>query len=134
MRAVAPTFALCWLLLATIFASGCAEGPVPQSAWLNPYTRKQWEEDEKFGPTYYAKVQELTKIRQAVYSYPPEERRRVAALLAGRLREERSRVLREELTRTLAAIPEQSAEDALLAATTDQDPYVCRVACEGLAK
>jgi hypothetical protein len=134
MRAVLPTFAPWGLLLATIVASGCAEGPIPQSAWLNPYTRKQWEEDEKFGPTYYAKVDELTKMRKSVLSYPPAERQRIAGLLATRLREERSRVLREEVTRTLAAIPEQNAEDALLAATTDQDPYVRRVACEGLAK
>ena len=42
-------------------------------------------------------------------------------------------MLREELVRTLAAFPDQVAEDAILVATTDQDAYVRRVACEGLS-
>ncbi len=121
------------LLLFVVFATGCAEGPMPRTAWFNPWTRQQWEEDEKFGPTYYAKVEELTKIRKAAASYPPAERQRLALLLAGRLREEQSRVMREELTRTLCAFPDQAAEDALIASANDQDGVVRRVACEGLA-
>jgi HEAT repeat protein len=115
------------------FFTGCADGPIPALATMNPWLRNEWAEDEKIAPTFFQKKNELARIRTSAKSYSPEKRQQLVTQIATRYREENSRVLRAELIRTLGAFPGASAEETLLVAATDPDPDVRRLACEGLS-
>src|SRR5688572_29498174 len=124
---------IAWLVLpACLAAAGCADGPIPALAHMNPWLVKEWAADEQFGPTFYQKQTELARMRTEAPGMAPNERSALAAKLSQHFRNESSHALRAELARTLAAFPEASAEETLIFATTDQDADVRRIACEGL--
>lgn len=123
------------LLLATVAAvTGCADGPIPGLASMNPWLRSEWAADEKFGPTFFQKQTELARLRTAAPSMNPAERAKLANQLAERFREENSHVLRAEIARTLSTFPDEIAEQTLIIAAADQDSDVRRLACEGLSR
>lgn len=127
----------CLLLLATAIALpgfGCGERPFADYGIVDPWSRKSWKEDEKYGPTYYTKRDELRSKRKAIRWMPPDEQERVAAELAGRLKEEQHPVLRSEILRTLALVKSDIALEGLRSATSDTDPDVRVVACEALGE
>lgn len=114
--------------------SGCADGIVPEMRSLNPWVRKQWAEDEKFGPTFHRKVADLAALRSSARSLSPEDRERIAQELAGRLKDEQSSAMRIELVRALGDLPAPSAQAALAAALTDENAQVRMVACTSLGE
>ena len=89
-------------LIAALFA-GCADGPIPETKYLNPWARKQWAEDEQRVTTFHRKVADLAELRKKAPQMSAAERDDTATNLAARLREEKSSVLRAEFVRTLAA-------------------------------
>src|SRR6476620_3207821 len=118
MRSTLPEFArhepcggwLSWpavLLLAVVVgtASGCADGFVPEMRALNPYVRKQWEADEKHGPTYYKRREELRQARAQGPRLPEAEKQRLAKEIIDVLGMEKSPVMRAELVKTLVVFP-----------------------------
>ncbi len=119
-------------LLAAV--SGCADGPVPEMRSLNPWVRKQWAEDETFGPTYYARVEALQSLRAKAGSLPPEEREQVAAELSQQLAAESAVPMKLEMLRTLAAYNTTTAEAAIVGNLQSENADVRRVACEALAR
>lgn len=124
------------LLLASIAClfAGCADGPIPETRVLNPWIRKQWEEDERRITTYHRKVADLAELRTKAKSMPIAERDETAAHLAARLREETSPALRGEFVRTLAEFPTPVAEQAVAAAITDESASVRMIACKALGR
>src|SRR5215212_6097052 len=50
------------LILTTCWVAGCADGPIPELARLNPWLTKEWEADEKFTTTYHQKVTDLRAL------------------------------------------------------------------------
>ena len=86
MRTAVPKFAATqvhcgWLLLlaaGVLAAGGCADGFVPEARSINPYVRKQGEEDEKRGPTYYKRMDELQQVRAQASQLPAPEKQRLA--------------------------------------------------------
>lgn len=128
----------CFLILTgltLLLATGCGERPFADYGLVDPWARKSWREDERFGPTYYTKRDELRATRKSAPRLPPEEQERVAIELSERLREEQHSVLRSEILRTLAVIDSETSLEALrIAATTDSDPDVRVVACQALGE
>ena len=127
---------LIWItcgLLLTAF-SGCGERPFADWGLVDPWARKSWKEDERFGPTYYTKREELKKRREGVRNLSPEEQERAAVELAERLRDEQHPVLRGDLIRALALLPSATASEALKQAVNDTDPDVRVIACEAWGK
>ena len=119
-------------LLAAV--SGCADGPVPEMRYLNPWIREQWAKDEAYAPTYHRKVTDLAKLRSQAATLPSGEREQIAVGLAARLKEEPSPALRAELVRTLGELPTPVAQQAILAAMADETAYVRTVACKSLGR
>jgi HEAT repeat protein len=114
--------------------AGCQDGPIPENRVLNPWVREQWEEDEKFGPTFYKRMEELAAIRGRAASLPESERERLAQEIVDVFREEPSSAMRSELARTLAHLPGATAQSGLGAALVDEDSDVRIAACQGLAR
>ena len=119
-------------LLAMLFA-GCADGFVPEARSLNPYVRKQWDEDEKRGPTYYKRLEELRQVRAQAKKLSEPEKDRLAAEIIDVLGIEKSPVMRAELVKTLAVLPSPATLVALDGAATDTDAEVRAAACQALA-
>src|SRR5262245_17904110 len=111
---------------------GCQDGPIPENRLLNPWARKQWEEDESFGPTYYKRRDELAAIRAKASRLSDSERDRLAQEIVDVYGLEPSPAMRSELVRTLAYLPSGTAQTALAAALVDDDPDVRIDACQAL--
>jgi HEAT repeat protein len=120
--------------LAACLLAGCADGPIPEMRVLNPWIRKQWEEDERRITTYHRKVADLAELRSKAPQMPLAERDETAAHLAARLREEKSPALRGEFIRTLADFPTPIAEQAIISSLTDEAPSVRMLACKALSR
>lgn len=131
-RPLGPS-ALAALLLAGGLA-GCADGPVPEMRSLNPWIRKQWAEDEQFGPTFHKKVADLAALRSSAASLAPQDQERIAAELAGRLKDEPSPAMRIELARALGELPTATAQAALAASIADENARVRVVAVKALGR
>ena len=124
-------------LLAGLLAcamAGCADGPIPEMRVLNPWIRKQWEEDERRTTTYHRKVADLAELRKKAPQMQIQERDETAAHLAARLREEKSPALRGEFVRTLAEFPTPVADQAVASCLTDEAPSVRMLACRALGQ
>ncbi|MEX2173928.1 MAG: HEAT repeat domain-containing protein [Pirellulaceae bacterium] len=130
-RIVATVVPLCLL---TSWLAGCADGPVPEMRSLNPWVRKQWAEDEQFGPTYHRKVADLAALRSSAASLSPADQERIAQELAVRVKIETSPTMRVELVRALGELPTESARTALTESLSDENPKVRVVACKGLGQ
>lgn len=114
--------------------AGCADGPVPELRSVNPWVKQQWAEDEKYGRTYYQKVDELAQLRSQAASLPAPKQEETVQQLITQLDVERSSALRGELLRTLAVFPSGAAQQALERAASDEAVTVRRVACRVLGE
>jgi HEAT repeat protein len=126
-----------WIILLgwlAIMTAGCAEGMVPELRSLNPWIRRQWQEDETFGPTFHKKIADLAALRSSASSLAPAEREQIAQQLAGRLKDEPSAAMRMELARTLGELPAEASHAALAATLTDENPQVRVVVCKALGR
>jgi hypothetical protein len=131
-----PQFRGVFLLLAAagllLTAGGCADGFIPEARSLNPYVRKQWDEDEKRGPTYYKRMEELRQVRAQAERLPEAEKQRLTSEIVDVLGIEKSPVMRAELVKTLAVLPGPATLVALEASSTDNDAEVRAAACQAL--
>ena len=114
--------------------AGCADGIVPELRSLNPWVRKQWQEDEAYGPTFHQKVADLAALRSSASALSPENREQIAQQLAARLKDESSPPMRMELARALGDLPTETAQAALASALTDENAQVRVVACQALGR
>jgi hypothetical protein len=130
----AARLAALWAALVSALAAGCQDGPVPEMRYLNPWIRQQWAQDEQFGPTYHRKVADLGTLRSTAKSLSPEERERVAQLVAGRFQDEQSPVMRVELLKTLGELPSPTAQATVQTSLADESPQVRIAACRALGR
>jgi hypothetical protein len=119
-------------VIGAALVSGCADGPIPETKFLNPWVRKQWEEDEQRITTYHRKVADLAEMRAKAAKMPPAEQETSAGHLAARLQEEKSAALRGEFVRTLGAFHCATAQQALVASMSDESSSVRVLACKAL--
>jgi len=124
------------LLVACLAAliGGCADGLMPETRYLNPWIRKQWDDDERAITTYHKKTADLAALRSQAGHLPDEQREPIAAQLAARLKDERAPVMRVQFVRTLGEFQTPSARSALLAALTDEAATVRIAACQALGR
>lgn len=113
--------------------AGCAEAPFGM-ARLNPMLTKEWEKDEKFGPTIHTKRGELQTLATKAASLPPSEQQRLSTELVGMLREEKNSLLARDMVRTLAEFPTPQSLEGLHLAIEHSDSDVRAVACEAWRK
>jgi hypothetical protein len=114
-----------WLLGLILAASGCAESPllVEMAAW-NPYLRKKWAEDEQYGPTFHARMEEMRAVRDGFAGLSPQQQTHLAQQLADIARRDPSPLLRREAVLTLSVFPASAADDVLREAGDDPDTIV----------
>lgn len=129
-RHIGEIFAAALIALVT----GCADGPIPETKYLNPWVRKQWAEDEQQVTTFHRKISDLAQLRAKAANMSPEEKEVTAGHLVARLKEERSAPLRGEFVRTLAVFRTQSAQQALVEAVMDESSNVRVLACKALGE
>jgi HEAT repeat protein len=114
--------------------AGCADGPLPEARYLNPWIRQQWNDDERAITTYHKKVADLAALRSQAARLPAEQQEPLSAQLAARLQEERAPVLRAELVRTLAEFRTLAARTAIQSALADEEASVRIAACKALGR
>ncbi|HEX5102176.1 MAG TPA: HEAT repeat domain-containing protein [Pirellulaceae bacterium] len=122
------------LLLLALTAAGCADGPIPELRYLNPWIRQQWEKDEQEIATYHRRVADLAALRTQAATMPPVEQEQAAAELAQREHDEQSPVMRAELIRTLGEFAAPAAQTAVMAAMGDESGHVRIAACNALSR
>jgi HEAT repeat protein len=132
MHRLFPPVAVC--LAAAIALTGCADGPVPEARYLNPWLRQQWNQDEQAITTYHKKVADLAALRSQAGRLPAEQQEPLTAQLVARLQEERAPALRAELVRTLGEMRSGSARAAIHAALADEVAGVRVAACKALGR
>jgi hypothetical protein len=126
---------LLWLCaLLAVGSAGCADGIVPELRTLNPWVRKQWAEDELYGPTFHRKLADLAAVRSSARTISPADRERIAQELAIRLKDEPSAAMRMELVRTLGELPTSTSQTAVAAMLADENGQVRAVACQSLGR
>jgi hypothetical protein len=122
------------LAVAASGLAGCADGPVPELARLNPWLTKEWEADERFTATYHRRVDDLRTLAIQAGRMSDDDQQRTVADLGDRLAKEPSAPMRVELVRTLAAFRTPNAETPLLNALNDHQSDVRVMACRALGQ
>ena len=117
------------LCVALGLVAGCVDGPFGQLAEWNPWTRKQWMEDEQRGPTYHRRLAELRLLQSQAGSYGPEEQRSYIEQLNTLVRDDSNPVIRAEAVRTLARFRHEAILTGLHAAMEDEDSAVRVAGC-----
>ncbi|MBC8869595.1 MAG: HEAT repeat domain-containing protein [Planctomycetes bacterium] len=116
------------LCLVAICVCGCADNPA-RSLWY----RQQWEEDEKHGPTFHTRLEDLTSLRTGADQLNEAEQARVAQQLNQVLAEDPSPLYRGEAVRTLGSLSTPIAAEGLGRAIQDNEPSVRIAACQAWA-
>lgn len=120
--------ALCLLLLP--LGLGCAVGKPLRFADLDPFLRRERLADEKMGPTWYQKVNDLRALRKNAPGMSPAEQEEWSRRLAEFASDSSNPLLQEEAVRTLGALPTATAVEALRQAITNGPTDVRIAACE----
>ena len=132
---VHPIHVLCLLgiLLAQVF-TGCAAGPVPETASLNPYVRQEWKKDEEHGPTYYKRLADYQDLQRTAATLSPAEQERVAFQMAELLAQEPNALLRRQVVITLGRLTTPAVQAPLRQALGDANEDIRIAACQALSK
>lgn len=111
--------------------SGCVDGPLAKYGGLNPWVKKQWEqEDAEYGPSFETRVARLRSIRSRAKNLDESERERISRDLAAQAPSEPNLAVRREMVLTLGQLPTETATVALRHALTDSEPEMRVAACE----
>lgn len=114
--------------------SGCIGGQYYGIAALNPYTRQQWREDERMGPTFHQQMARLRDLERAAATLGPQDQQRAAAQMIDLIQTDQNPLIRAAGARVLGEIPTPAALSGLRAAAADADPLVQIAACQALGR
>lgn len=122
-----------WLGLGLILSvwTGCVDGPFGGLGGVNPWVRKKWAEDEKYGPTYHRRLADLRGLKTSARQLDAQKKDQIASDMAELVQSDPSSVLRSEAVGVLAELDTASAIPALRAALNDEDEDVRIAACRG---
>lgn len=118
------------LCLLVLFNEGCASVQTPSLADLNPWLRKERLQDEKLGPTWYQKINDLRALRQDAVNMQAAEREQWSRRLAEIASDNSNPLLQEEAVRSLGAFRTATAAGALQQAIANGSTDVRVAACE----
>ena len=108
-----------------VLISGCVDGPL-----YSLYYRKQWQDDEKYGPTLFTRLEELRNLRKEAPRMNEQQQAELAKRLSRSVAQDRSAVYRAEVVRTLGVLTTPEAIEGLRQASQDEEPTVRIAACE----
>jgi HEAT repeat protein len=91
--------------------------------------KKQWSEDEKYGPTLHTRLEELSSLREGADMLNDVEKERVASELSRALADDPCSIYRAEAVRTLGALGTPAATEGLQRALGDKEASVRIAAC-----
>lgn len=120
-----------WFLLLLCLAlpalTGCAE---LGTAAYNPWIRYRWAQEEKqYGKTLPTRLAEIRDLRDHAHRLSAEEQEWASQNMAALIKKESNVPIRIEATRTLGALPTQTAAEALRDAQADGNPLIRIAAC-----
>lgn len=114
--------------------TGCVGGQYHGISALNPYTRKQWSEDEKLGPTFHQQIADLRDLKRSAKSLAPEAQERTVTQMTELVRNDKNPLIRAAGVRVLGEIPTATALPGIQTAASDLDSLVRIAACEALGR
>ncbi len=117
-----------WIVLAC--CGGCATGPFPELAQLNPMLQQEWKIDKKYGPTLRDQLAELETVQKSAGQMSADEQERWAQQLSQLMSDDSNLVLRASIVRTLGKLETATATSALRLAVSDPEADVRIAACE----
>jgi HEAT repeats len=117
MRQRTTTTALIAALICSV--SGCMDGPFYAMKQMNPYFRKQWQEDQQLGPTYTQRIEELELLESRLSSYAPEDQLRWSMQLEQLIQSDPSPEFRTRAVQAIATIQNDTVTRALNRASAD---------------
>ncbi len=120
-------------LLCLVSASclcGCSDGTLPELNSMNPFQRRQWQQDLSFGPTFHEQIAELKTIEAQGSRLSVAEQEFRVNQLTELIRNEESPLLRSHSVKALAAIPQPGASFGLDMASADEEVEVRVAACQ----
>jgi HEAT repeat protein len=109
--------------------TGCADGPVPYLASLNPRLRRQWEADELYRPTLHRQLAEVAALRASARGLTREQQRHWSGEMAHIIETHDHPLLRSEAVTTLAVLSVPESHEGLRIAARDPDSTVRIDAC-----
>jgi len=119
-----------WLLLAVL--AGCADGPFNGGGSWNPWLRKEWEADERRGPTFHTEREQLKKLAENGPYEAAERQEQIAAEMMERYRNEPNPLLRTAVVKVAGSVNGSTVDETLQAAMKDDDPEVRMAAAKAL--
>jgi HEAT repeat protein len=107
------------------------DGPFYALKRMNPYYRNEWKKDQKLGPTYAQRIEELQVLDKQIASMPPEDQERWAMMLEKMIQKEPSPEFRAKAIATISKVKTPATTRALNRASTDEFEKVRVAACKG---
>ncbi|MFK7768700.1 MAG: HEAT repeat domain-containing protein [Mariniblastus sp.] len=109
------------ILSATLFAVGCAEGPLWRAGKYSPWARNQWAEEERIADTLFARKQKMTELANSVVNAPVEDQQKVAQQLTDTLHSDPVLLLRLHSVKLLGTLNCPGAIQGLVDASYDHN-------------
>jgi hypothetical protein len=114
--------------------TGCVGGEFHGiSAW-NPYTRQQWAEDERMGPTFHSRMAAIRAIERSARSQGVGQQEQIIVHMTELIREDENPLIRAAAVRVLGETSSAAALSGILGAAHDEDPLVRIAASEAFGR
>jgi HEAT repeat protein len=128
-----PLLLLCLACAAT---TGCTWGSKNGVPWWGTKEEKAAaaENLKRYGPFAFERIEQVKQFGEYAAKGGPEEKEKVAQRLAADIQREQDPLVRMQMVRTLAGIPNQTASGVLVAGMKDPDPEVRGAVCESWGK
>jgi HEAT repeat protein len=120
------TRCVCALLVGccALSLAGCAEGPFNGGGTWNPWLRKEWEKDERRGPTFHTQRKALKELADTAPHMTPERQEQVAQEMLERYRNEPNPLLRQSIVKVVGHVNGSTVDETLRAAIKDDHSQV----------
>ncbi len=105
------------------------DGPFYAMKRMNPYFRNEWKKDQKLGPTYAQRIEELQVLDKQIASMPAEDQERWAMTLEKLIGKDPSPEIRAKAIATISKVQHPATTRALNRASTDEVEKVRLAAC-----
>jgi hypothetical protein len=124
----------CLLAFALALLSGCADGPFNGGGSWNPWLRKEWEKDERRGPTFHTQREQLQELADSAPQQSPERQELIGQEMLERYRNEANPLLRKSVVKVMGRLNASTVDETLQAAMKDAEPQVRITAVKALGE
>src|SRR5688500_14658736 len=108
----------CLMLMAVVLPAlaGCADGPFNGGGTFNPWLRREWEKDERRGPTFHTQMQQLKELADSAGYEPADRQEQIAQEMMERYRNEPNPLLRGAVIKVVGYVNGSVVDETLTAA------------------